>query len=102
MFPKLLYLSVTTRDVIGQFCKPHFTVRPAKFEAVPFPRTRLTSDQRYGKYLTNLGFSVRTVSYGSSFFAVDLRPEGPQTRLVTGIYILCGNIIAQTTNTNLS
>ena len=30
-----LYLSVSTRGVIGQFCEPYFTVsvRPAKFES---------------------------------------------------------------------
>ena len=28
----LLYLSVGTRAVIGQFCGPYFTVRPANFE----------------------------------------------------------------------
>ena len=37
---------------------------------------------RYNKYLTNLVFSIRTVSYGSSFFPVDLWPArfvlGPQ------------------------
>ena len=32
VFVTLLYLSVSTRDVIGQFCGPFFTVRPAKFE----------------------------------------------------------------------
>ena len=29
----LLYLSVSTRAVIGQFCGPYFTVRPANFES---------------------------------------------------------------------
>ena len=28
----LLYLLVSTRAVIGQFCGPYFTVRPANFE----------------------------------------------------------------------
>ena len=28
-FSTLLYLSVSTRAVIGQFCGPYFTVRPA-------------------------------------------------------------------------
>ena len=28
----LLYLSVSTRAVIGQFCRPYFTVPPANFE----------------------------------------------------------------------
>ena len=47
----LLYLSLRTRAVIGQFRGPYSSVRPA-----------------------NLVFSVRTVSYGSSgsFFPVDL------------------------------
>ena len=31
----LLYLSGSTRGVIGQFCGPYFTVRPAKFESAP-------------------------------------------------------------------
>ena len=43
-----------------------------KFEAAP-PEWKLLpnpsdTQQRYNKYLTNLVFSVRTVSYGSSFF----------------------------------
>ena len=43
-----------------------------KFEAVShewksLPNT-LDTQQRYHKYLTNLVFSVHTVSYGSSFF----------------------------------
>ena len=29
----LLYLSVSTRGVIGPFCRMYFTVRPAKFES---------------------------------------------------------------------
>ena len=33
----LLYLSVSTRSVIGQFCGPYFTVRSAKFESCSFP-----------------------------------------------------------------
>ena len=28
----LLYLLVSMRAVIGQFCRPYFTVRPANFE----------------------------------------------------------------------
>lgn len=44
--------------MIGQFCEPYSTVRPAELE-----------------YLTNLDFSVRTVSYGFSFFSVDLWPK---------------------------
>ena len=62
--------------------------------------------QRYNKYLTNLVFSVRTVSYGSSFFPLGFMSRvlrtwavnqsgknlvcnlqnGPRTRLVRGIY----------------
>ena len=32
---KIYYISqlASTRDVIGQFCGPYFTVRPAKFES---------------------------------------------------------------------
>ena len=43
--------------------------------------------QRYNKYLTNLVFSVRTVSYGSSFFPKKIRKlqYGPRTRLVRGM-----------------
>ena len=64
--------------------------------------------QRYNKYLTNLVFSVRTVSYGSSFFplrftaralrawAINRRGKnsvrnlqyGPRTRLVRSIYMM--------------
>ena len=36
-----------------------------------FP-VRLINLKRYNKYLTNLVFSVRAVSYGSSFFPLDL------------------------------
>ena len=68
----LLYLSVSTRAGIGQFCGLYFTVRPANFERF-FSRAP-DYPQRYNKYLTNLVFSVRTVSYGSSFFPVDLWP----------------------------
>ena len=49
-----------------------------KFEAVAreyksFPNTS-DAQKRYNKYLTYLVFSVRTVSYGSSFFPFDLCP----------------------------
>ena len=44
-----------------------------KFEAVPHEWKSLLNpsdtQQRYSKYLTNLVFSVRTVSYGASFFS---------------------------------
>ena len=33
----LLYLSVSMCGVIGQFCRPYFTVQPAKFESCSFP-----------------------------------------------------------------
>ena len=33
----LLYLSVSTRVVIGQFSGPYFTIRPAKTESCLFP-----------------------------------------------------------------
>ena len=57
-----------------------------------FPETRQTK-YRYKKYLNNLVFSVRTVSYGSSFFSFrrgknsvhNLR-YGSQTRLVRDMY----------------
>ena len=96
----LLYLSVSTRGVIsGQFCGPYFTVRPAKFEGV---LSRAPDEpQRYNEYVTNLVFSVRTVSYGSSFFfsliydpnahksmgknSVRNLQHGPRTRLVRGM-----------------
>ena len=66
----LLYLSVSTRGVIGQFRGPYFTVQPAKLQLVSFPAGLIN----LSKYLTNLIFSVRTVSNGSSFFPVDLWP----------------------------
>ena len=34
---RLLYLAVSTHDVIGQFCGPSFTVWPAKFEGCSSP-----------------------------------------------------------------
>ena len=37
-------------------------------------------------YLTNLVFSVRTLSYGSSFFPVDLWPESCRSRLSNSVY----------------
>ena len=44
---------------------------------------------RYNKYLTALFFSIRTVSYGSSFFlfarAISSLQYGPPTRLLRGI-----------------
>ena len=33
----LLYLSVCTHGVIGQFCGPYVTVQPAKLQLVSFP-----------------------------------------------------------------
>ena len=38
--------------VIGQFCGPYFTVRPANFES--FISRTPDKPQRYNKYLTNL------------------------------------------------
>ena len=64
----LSYLSVSTRGVIGQFCGPYFTVRPAKLELVSFP--------------THL-INIRDTSYGSSFFPVHLWPVRKKTRSVT-------------------
>ena len=57
------------RVVVGQFSGPYSTVRPAKFKSKFKGKVR---EKRYNKYLTNLVFSVRTVSYGSSFFRSDL------------------------------
>ena len=81
-----------------------------KFEAVPreWESFLSTSDthQRYNKYLTNLVFSVRTVSYGSSFLPLRFMARalrawainrggknsvcnlryGPRTRLVRSMY----------------
>ena len=48
----LLYLSVCTRGVIGQFCGPYSTVR----------------------HLIDHFFSVRTVTYRSSYFPIGLWP----------------------------
>ena len=51
------------------FSGPYSTVRTAKFKSLfwsPYEMSLWT--QRYNKYLTNLVFSVGTVSYGSSFF----------------------------------
>ena len=69
----VLYLSVSTRVVIGQFSWPYFTVRPAKIESCSFPARPINLRD---KYLTNLVSSVRTVSYGSSFFLVNLSING--------------------------
>ena len=74
----LLYLSVSTRVVIGQFSGPYFTVRPAKIEICSFPARpiepqRWTRHNRYTPYLTNLElvFSVRFL--GSSCFPASSR-----------------------------
>ena len=61
----LLYLSVSTRGVIGQFCCP------LNFKVVSFPRARLTS----GDITNILVFSVRTVSYGPSLFLLIYSPR---------------------------
>ena len=39
VFITLLFLSVSTPGVFGQFCGPYFTLRPAKFELqlISFP-----------------------------------------------------------------
>ena len=68
----LLYLPVRTCDVIGQFCGLNFTVQPAKLQLVSFPTHLIIKTQRYNKYLTYLVFLVCTVSYGCSFFLIDL------------------------------
>ena len=41
-YESLLYLSVSTRVVFGR--ASYFTVRPANFKVVLFPRVRLTSE----------------------------------------------------------
>ena len=69
-------LNLSTHVVIGQFSGPYFTVRPAKIESCSFP-ARPINLRDISKYLTNLVFSVRTVSYESSFFPVE------KTRSVT-------------------
>ena len=63
-----------------------FEVRQ-KFEAVPREYIRIVPEPlrhtlEIYKYLTNLVFSVHTVSYGSSFFPFDLIEE-EKTRSVT-------------------
>ena len=49
-----LYRLVSTRGVIGEFCWPYFTVRPAKFEKSFFSSRPIN--------LTNLIFSACTCS----------------------------------------
>ena len=80
-----------------------FEVRQ-KFEAFPSPREYKSfsnpseTQQRCNKYLTNLVFSIRTVSYGSSIYlripfdlwgkiSVRNLQYGPRTRLVRGMYV---------------
>ena len=84
-------ISASTRAVIGQFSGPYSTVRPAKnwscfcCQNVSWFTAKCSwlFRQRYNKYLTNLVFSVRTVSYGSSFFPFDLSIDGEETRSAT-------------------
>ena len=82
--PILKYLSVSTRGVIGQFCGPYFTVRPAKLQLVSFLAhpTNLIDiinilPRFLGPYckLRNGKNSLRNLQYG------------PRTRLVRGVYI---------------
>ena len=90
----LLYLSISTRGVIGQFCRPYFTVRPGKLQLISFPARPINL-----RDVTNI-LLARSASYGSSFFPVDLWPGrinqrgknsvrnlqyGPRTRLVRGM-----------------
>ena len=63
---ELLYLSVSTRGVIGQFIASRTLLYGLLNSKVCF--SRHAKCQRYNKYLTNLVFSVRNVSYGYSFF----------------------------------
>ena len=100
-----LYLSVSMRAVIGQFCWPYVTVRPANFENFFFHSPDYP--QRYNKYLTNLVFSVgtklRILAFSCRFMSSELRAwaisereknsvrnsqYGSRTRLVRGMYFL--------------
>ena len=60
--------------MIGQFCGLYFTVRPANLQLVSFPTHLIIKPQRYNKYLTYMYIIllVCSVSYGSSFFLVNL------------------------------
>ena len=65
------YISQLVRAVWSAvFCRAR--KKSLDFNQFPFPRALLTSENKHD--LTNLFFSVRTVSYRSSFFPVDLWP----------------------------
>ena len=54
----LLHLSVSRRGVIGQFCGPDFTVRPAKFESCSFSARPINLRDIIGILLTSFSRSV--------------------------------------------
>ena len=79
VFYSLLYLSVSTRPVIGQFCWSYYfffffggsyvTVLYGPLTLkVSFPARPINLRDIINILVTNLVFSVRTVSYGSSSF----------------------------------
>lgn len=95
---------LTQCAVTGQFCGPCVTVRPPNLVSFTLPHASVIDLRDSNKYLTNLVFSVGTVSYRSLFFPVDLWPasfslgrtgtgknsvcnlqQGPLTRLVRGV-----------------
>ena len=94
--------------MIGQFFGLYFTVQPDKFESCSFPVSPINLRDII-KYPTYLVFSVRTVSYGSSFFPVDLSASsrnhksteklgpkltaGPRTRLVREVFIMLNFVV---------
>ena len=63
----LLYLSVSTRSVIGQFCGPYFTVRPAKFESCSFPALPINLRDIINILQTSFSRSVLQVTDSRSF-----------------------------------
>ena len=103
------YLSVSTCATIGQFSRPYFSVRPAKFKTLF--ELKASPNLRYSKYLTTFVFLVLTASYGffpARFMARALRAwainprgknpvrnshYGPRTQLVMGIFFWL-NLIA--------
>ena len=70
----LLYLSVSARGVICQFCGPYFTVQPAKLQPASFLACLINLRDTINILLLNLVSLVPTVSYRSSFFPVESWP----------------------------